>query len=208
MNGLSDKSRFMEMAVFAKSSVKKRIPSALHIDDSARLQTVFSDEESILLKILRSFFERTGVPVLVNTSLNLKGEPIVETPEDALRCMLFSDLDACLIEGNLFVPQSRNWSPLGMTPNLAGHLSYRGDLITFIRQTRWGPDERSFSPDSERAKVLEYAKTAENAGQLVDFIFSIMPWYQGFKPQHVLAIECRQGWISLFPPPRTGRRIL
>ena len=76
---------------------RSTIPAVTHVDYSARVQTV--DECGTLAPpLLRAFFERTGCPVLVNTSFNVRGEPIVCTPEDAYRCFLGTEMDALVLE--------------------------------------------------------------------------------------------------------------
>ena len=75
------------------------IPAVTHVDGSARLQTVTGAEDAGLAAILRAFEARTGCPVLLNTSFNVRGEPIVCTPEDALEAFLRTDIDDLVIEG-------------------------------------------------------------------------------------------------------------
>jgi carbamoyltransferase len=77
---------------------RSTIPAVTHVDYSARLQTVDDDRNPRLAGLLRRFGARTGCPVLVNTSFNVRGEPIVCTPEDAYRCFLATDMDALVIE--------------------------------------------------------------------------------------------------------------
>lgn len=74
------------------------IPAVTHVDYSARIQTVDSVRNPRLWSLLRTFFERTGCPVLVNTSFNVRGEPIVCSPEDAYRCFLGTEMDALVLE--------------------------------------------------------------------------------------------------------------
>jgi carbamoyltransferase len=71
-----------------------QIPAVCHVDGSARVQTVDAATNPHLHALLRAFAERTGVPVLVNTSFNTRGEPIVCTPRDALAAFYTSPLDA------------------------------------------------------------------------------------------------------------------
>ncbi|HEX3870745.1 MAG TPA: carbamoyltransferase [Pirellulales bacterium] len=78
--------------------VRSEIPAATHVDYSARLQTVDSTRHPRLHRLMQSFYERTGCPVLVNTSFNVRGEPIVCTPEDAYRCFLATEMDALVLE--------------------------------------------------------------------------------------------------------------
>lgn len=77
------------------------IPAVRHIDGTARVQTVNSRNHDLLYDLLRAFEERTGVPVLVNTSFNTRGEPVVCSPRDALECFWTSPLDALVIGGFL-----------------------------------------------------------------------------------------------------------
>jgi len=74
-----------------------RIPSACHIDRTARVQTVDHDTHPRFHALLREFGRRTGVPVLVNTSFNVRGEPIVCTPRDAVEAFYGTPLDALAI---------------------------------------------------------------------------------------------------------------
>jgi carbamoyltransferase len=74
------------------------IPAVTHVDYSARLQTVDEARNPRLTHLLQAFFARTGCPVLVNTSFNVRGEPIVCTPQDAYRCFLATGMDALVME--------------------------------------------------------------------------------------------------------------
>jgi carbamoyltransferase len=69
------------------------IPAVTHVDYSARVQTVHAGTNPRYHALLSAFEQRTGCPVLVNTSFNVRGEPIVCTPEDAFRCFMGADLD-------------------------------------------------------------------------------------------------------------------
>jgi carbamoyltransferase len=73
--------------------VRSQIPAVTHVDYSARIQTVHRDTNPRYHKLLTSFKERTACPVLVNTSFNIRGEPIVCTPSDAFRCFMGTDID-------------------------------------------------------------------------------------------------------------------
>jgi len=78
---------------------RSEIPAVTHVDYSARIQTVHRDTNPLFHRLLVRFKELTGCPVLVNTSFNVRGEPIVCTPEDAFRCFMGSELDI-LVVGN------------------------------------------------------------------------------------------------------------
>lgn len=77
--------------------VRSGVPAVTHVDYSARVQTVSSDRNPRLHRLLKRFNELTGCPVLVNTSFNVRGEPIVCTPQDAFRCFMGNDLDLLVI---------------------------------------------------------------------------------------------------------------
>lgn len=79
--------------------VRSEIPAVTHVDYSARLQTVDAASNPIFHRLLLQFKDITGCPVLVNTSFNVRGEPIVCTPEDAFRCFMGNELDV-LVVGN------------------------------------------------------------------------------------------------------------
>jgi carbamoyltransferase len=78
---------------------RSEIPAVTHVDYSARIQTVHSETNPLFHKLLSRFKTLTGCPVLVNTSFNVRGEPIVCTPEDAFRCFMGNELDL-LVVGN------------------------------------------------------------------------------------------------------------
>jgi carbamoyltransferase len=77
--------------------VRSRIPAVTHVDGSARVQTVDAETHPDFHALLRAFEARTGCPVLVNTSFNVRGEPIVCTPSDAYRCFMRTDLDHLVV---------------------------------------------------------------------------------------------------------------
>jgi carbamoyltransferase len=72
-----------------------------HVDGTSRVQTVSAEQNKYLYSILEAFERKTGVPVLVNTSFNLKGEPIVSSPSDALKTFYASGIDCLALEDHL-----------------------------------------------------------------------------------------------------------
>jgi len=77
-----------------KLKVKRSvIPAVTHVDYSARVQTVSPDRHPVFYKVIKAFYELTGCPVIINTSYNVRGEPIVCTPEDAYRCFMRTNMD-------------------------------------------------------------------------------------------------------------------
>ncbi|MEJ6008140.1 carbamoyltransferase [Paucibacter sp. AS339] len=81
---------------------RSEIPAATHVDYSARIQTVHADSNPRYHALISAFKHKTGCPVVVNTSFNVRGEPIVCTPEDAFRCFMGTEIDALAI-GNCFL---------------------------------------------------------------------------------------------------------
>ncbi|MDG2222357.1 MAG: carbamoyltransferase [Rubripirellula sp.] len=73
------------------------IPAVTHVDDSARIQTVDEERNPLLNQLLKDFHQRTGCPVLINTSFNIRDEPIVCTPDDAYRCFMTTDMDRLVV---------------------------------------------------------------------------------------------------------------
>ena len=78
--------------------VRSTVPAVTHVDWSARVQTVDRDRHGRYWRLLRKFKERTGCPVIVNTSFNIRGEPIVCSPEHAHRCFLATNMDVLVLE--------------------------------------------------------------------------------------------------------------
>jgi carbamoyltransferase len=82
-----------------KLNIKRSdIPSVTHVDYSARVQTVHQETNPRYYRLIKKFKEITGCPVLVNTSFNIRGEPIVCSVSDAFKCMLGTNLDILVIE--------------------------------------------------------------------------------------------------------------
>jgi carbamoyltransferase len=77
---------------------RSSLPAITHVDYSARIQTVDEERHGRFHRLMRRFYEDTGCPVVVNTSFNIRGEPIVCTPEDAYRCFLATDMDCLVLE--------------------------------------------------------------------------------------------------------------
>src|SRR6185369_4398607 len=74
------------------------IPAVTHVDGSARVQTVTRETNPLYWDIIEAFRKRTGCPVIVNTSFNVRGEPIVCTPEDSYRCFMRTEMDYLVLE--------------------------------------------------------------------------------------------------------------
>ncbi len=86
--------------------IRSEIPAVTHVDYSARIQTVHKDTNPRYHALISLFKKKTGCPVVVNTSFNVRGEPIVCTPEDAFRCFMGTDIESLAI-GNCYLEKSR-----------------------------------------------------------------------------------------------------
>ena len=102
---LSVPSPHMLMTATVRPEWREKLPAVNHVDNSARVQAVRRDDEPFLHDLLTAMEQATNVPVLLNTSFNLRGEPIVESPADAVATFLRSNLDAMVI-GNVLVDRS------------------------------------------------------------------------------------------------------
>lgn len=91
--------------------VRSKIPAVTHVDNSARIQTVSKKTNPMLHKLISLFKKITGCPVLINTSFNIRGEPIVCTPEDAFRCFMGTEMDILAI-GNFILYKDKQKSTL------------------------------------------------------------------------------------------------
>ena len=94
------------------NDVRSSIPAVTHVDNSARVQTVFKNTNPLFYNLINEFKKLTGVPILVNTSFNIRGEPIVCSPLDAFRCFMGTDLDVLVIENFLLLKEDQDKSKL------------------------------------------------------------------------------------------------
>lgn len=92
MRGLKE-SPHMMYAMNCKPGVEEKIPSIIHVDGTCRIQTVTREQNKIYYDFIKTFYEKTGVPIVFNTSFNLGGEPLVETLDDAFRTLSKSDIE-------------------------------------------------------------------------------------------------------------------
>jgi carbamoyltransferase len=116
LDGFDAESPYMLRVIRFREQAKDRVPAVVHVDGTGRLQTVTPQANGRFHDLVQLFFEKTGVPVIVNTSFNVMGEPIVETPEDALWCFLSTGLDACVLGDRVVVKSSDYKSILDLYP--------------------------------------------------------------------------------------------
>jgi carbamoyltransferase len=97
------------------SAQRSTVPAVTHVDYSARVQTVDPDRHGRFYRLLRRFYENTGCPLMVNTSFNIRGEPIVCTPEDAYFCFMATEMDVLVMENFLLIKQQQASAGLEIT---------------------------------------------------------------------------------------------
>jgi carbamoyltransferase len=95
----------MLIASQATSLARKKIPATVHVDNSCRVQTVTKENNPRFYDLLCSFHELTDCPVLLNTSFNVKGQPIVNNPRQAIDCYQSTNIDCLILDDILLVKQ-------------------------------------------------------------------------------------------------------
>lgn len=100
---LGQSSPFMAIAVPVTALAREKVPAVVHVNGTARVQTLAREGNPFLADVLTRFAELTGVPVLINTSLNVKGMPISGTPQMAIDCLASSGLDGLMLDGGWWV---------------------------------------------------------------------------------------------------------
>ena len=160
VEGVDPVSPFMLRVMDFLEDKKDKVPGVVHVDGTGRVQTVTKEANGTYYKLVKRFHEKTGVPILLNTSFNVMGEPIVETPEDALWCLLMTQLDYCVLEDKIvgkkeafntflslypywIIPESAiSWSP------------GRPRSVTLHVQTPWGKQSLAIA-DPHKVQVIE-----------------------------------------------------
>lgn len=143
VDGVDPSSPFMLRVMRFREDKRHLVPAVVHVDGTGRVQTVSRTINGEFYELVKAFGKQTAIPILLNTSLNVMGEPIVETPEDALWCMLLTDLDACVFDGSVVTKASgyrtisELYPCLAVGPeNLMRPAPRTG--ILFAVETQWG----------------------------------------------------------------------
>ena len=139
-------SPFMLIAKRVRPEWRDRIPAIVHVDGTARVQTVRAETNPMLYRLLKEFEALTGVPVLINTSFNVKGEPIVETPRDAVICFLTTGIDNLVLHDTLV---SKN----AMHRIVGPLVSVYSDVATMVVNTRHDVNRRGRAMPSRRRQL-------------------------------------------------------
>lgn len=104
---IPEPSDFMLVVYPVRKDFRKKIPSVVHVDGTGRLQTIARDQNPPYYDLIKEFGRLSGIPILINTSFNIRGEPIVCTPLDAYRCMMGTGID-CLVMDKFLVKRDDN----------------------------------------------------------------------------------------------------
>jgi carbamoyltransferase len=150
MDGVNPESAFMLRICMFKEGKKPMVPAVVHVDGTGRIQTVTKEANGPFYDLIKKFYERTGVPIILNTSFNINGMPIVETPQDALLCLLSTGIDYCVLEDAIV--RKREVILLGphMKPNY------------MVPETEPGEKQNGPSGMQSRRPLKEYVGEYEN----------------------------------------------
>lgn len=90
--------KYMSIVLPFKPKGKRKAPATVHVDGSGRLQTLVRKDSPLYYDLIETYKKKTGTPIIINTSFNVRGEPIVCTPEEAVKCFLRTGIDVLVID--------------------------------------------------------------------------------------------------------------
>ena len=105
-----DQQLFEEEGIKKLNFARSKIPAVTHVDYSARIQTVHIETNKKFYNLIKKFKEETECPILINTSFNVRGEPIVCSPDDAYKCFMGSEMDYLVIENCFLNKKNQDFS--------------------------------------------------------------------------------------------------
>jgi carbamoyltransferase len=106
--GPEERNRMQDPDLRVRVSVpRSTLPAVTHVDYSARVQTVDESRHGRFYRLMRKFYEQTGCPAIINTSFNIRGEPIVCAPDDAYRCFMATEMDCLIMERALLMKEAQ-----------------------------------------------------------------------------------------------------
>ncbi|MBV9927450.1 MAG: carbamoyltransferase [Acidobacteria bacterium] len=157
VEGKDPRSPYMLRICDFKEEKKELVPAVVHVDGTGRFQTVTEEANGDLYRLIKKFHEKTGVPIILNTSFNVMGEPIVESPTDALRSFLSTGIDYLVLQGRLFAKTHKvlfevDGRPWGQRVR---------DAVAAAKQLATRPPNARPRPS---AALQQYAGDFENAG--------------------------------------------
>jgi carbamoyltransferase len=172
-------SPYMLLVAKAKAERASEIPAVIHVDGTARVQTVTQADNGVFWALLTDFHRLTGVPVLLNTSFNTKGMPIVETPEDALNLFFDSEMDVLVLD-RFICDKNEKETMMG----LAAYHEENKALDKALRVTRMAvkrfPEEPCFLP-----RLAKYHYENKNYREAID------------ASERALSLDSREDGVNL-----------
>jgi carbamoyltransferase len=183
-------SPFMSFAIPVRVEKRRKIAAVVHRDGTARVQTVSATEGSFLFNVLRHFKKLSGIPVVLNTSFNLRGQPIVEKPEEALKTFSKMSVNALVLERFLIV---KNLSPDMEKTSLIPRLEKMEFTVLD------GNRKESITSNGKAREIIRWIQ--KNTGQVV-FVRGDFPLYGEFREwlvagRKVTTIRFRKGGVEI-----------
>ncbi len=202
VTGSGPESPFMLRVLTFRDEVRHRVPSVVHVDGTGRPQTVHRELDRRLYDLIASFFDRTGVPLLLNTSFNVMGEPIVETPQDALWCLLFSGLDYVCFTDLVVERNDHAAHPLDLPFRVEvepeGLLRLPDGKVLLMNHCLWGPRCLLLQPDA--LTVMDSVERTTSGRPLLDRLADAEQGWTEARLTRALAALHRAGILKILPP--------
>lgn len=175
MDGVNSDCPFMLRVCQFRDDKKSLVPAVVHVDGTGRVQTVNKAKNGKYYDLVHAFFKKTGVPILLNTSFNVMGEPIVETPDDALWGLLYTGIDYCFLEDQIVTKEESYCSILDLYPYISA-LGYEFMTPVFGEQFKVNSLDNSES-------ILFFVKNQwGNFKSIVDYkLFPLLKLVDGTK---------------------------
>jgi len=146
-----------------------KVPAVTHVDGSSRLQTLDSQDNPRYRRLIELFHQKTGIPMVLNTSFNIAGEPLVETPEDAIRTFLDSDLDL-LVLGD-FLIRKQSWE--AQLKNNPSHLAASAEMISDqtgeAMSVRFMVGAKTFDSDQLQLALWEACNGENSLDEIINY---------------------------------------
>ena len=192
---LKGESPYMLIVADVRPAWRDRVPAITHVDHSARIQTVDRDIDPVYHGLISAFDALTGVPLVLNTSYNLRGMPIVETPYDALQCFLYTEMDALYL-GRMKV---RRPDAALLTPKLAYGWRFiverkHGETGSELQLRFTSPDGKKsvpvpdFAPIGSREALASFCASLDGRRSFADALSNALG---GAQPQEQLSLGLR-----------------
>ena len=155
---------YMLVVAPVREAQRSRIPSVCHVDGTCRVQTVTTRHPGQFRTLIEEFDLLTGVPLVLNTSFNIRGEPIVETPEDAVECFLASNFDVLYIEGRRVLKEhiAESAAPRQLVPVLTAGVALRAETLALAGVPQ-APSCQAIARTGHRMTVTEEQMAALSA---------------------------------------------